>query len=142
MAGARLGMGFACKELISDLNTVKYSTNPYNINRMTMAAGIGALSDDVYFRRNCAQIIQTRELTTAQLRSLGFTVIDSMANFVFAKHPAIDGEALYQSLKQRGILVRHFSSEKLKDYNRITIGSPDEMQTLYSTLTTILEGYQ
>jgi len=140
MAGARLGVGFACKALIRDLNTIKYSTNPYNVNRMTMAAGLGALEDEDYFKENCQKIIDTRAWTTNELRALGFTVIDSAANFVFAKHPAVDGKDLYLQLKENGILVRHFDKDKLCDYNRITIGSAEQMHTLINTLTTLLEG--
>ena len=140
MAGARLGVGFACKALIRDLNTIKYSTNPYNVNRMTMAAGIGALEDAEYFKNNCQRIIDTRAWTTEQLRALGFTVIDSAANFVFAKHSAVDGKELYLKLKENGVLVRHFDKDKLRDYNRITIGSAEQMHILIDTLKNLLEG--
>lgn len=134
MAGARLGCGIACKELIADLNTIKYSTNPYNINRMTMAAGLGVLDDEAYTRNNCRKIMDTRLFTTQALRQLGFTVIDSMANFVFAKADWIGGQALYEALKARGILVRHFETPRLKDYNRITIGTTDQMKALILTI--------
>ena len=139
MAGARLGFGVACKKLIADLNTIKYSTNPYNINAMTMAAGIGALEDDAYFRDNCKTIMAVREETTAQLRALGFAVIDSKANFVFAKHEKLDGGVLYTALKEKGVLVRHFDTPRLSDYNRITIGSREQMQTLILRIKEILE---
>ena len=139
MAGARLGMGIGSKELIKDLNTIRYSTNPYNINRMTMAAGIGALEDEDYFRENCQKIQKTRAWTTDALRKLGFTVVDSVTNFVFAKHPGISGKELYLALKARGILVRHFDKPRLKDYNRITIGTPEQMQTFADTVKQILE---
>ena len=139
MAGGRLGFGIGCKALIQDLNTLKYSTNPYNINRMTMAAGIGALEDAEYFRSNCRSIMQNRDWTTKALREIGFEVVDSKANFVFAKHPALGGEDLYRHLKRKGVLVRHFGSPRLKDYNRITIGSLTQMQALITTLKEILE---
>ena len=139
MAGARLGMGIGCKELIKDLNTIRYSTNPYNINRMTMAAGIGALEDEDYFRENCQKIQSTRAWTTGALKELGFDVVDSVTNFVFAKHPGISGKELYMALKERGILVRHFDKPRLKDYNRITIGTPEQMQTFVDTVKEILE---
>jgi histidinol-phosphate aminotransferase len=139
MAGARLGFGVGCKELIRDLNTLKFSTNPYNINAMTMAAGIGALEDDDYFRTNCAAVMEARAWTTAELKRLGFEVLPSMANFVFAKHPAIPGGALYQELRNRGVLVRHFSSARLDEYNRITIGSAEQMAEFIRILTEILE---
>ena len=76
---------------------------------------------------------------TARLKKLGFAMPDSMANFLFARHPDIGGQQLYQTLKDRGILVRHFETPRLKDYNRITIGSPEQMETLIATLKSILE---
>ena len=139
MAGARLGFCVGSKALIQDLNTIKYATNPYNINRMTMAAGIGALEDDAYFKNNCQVIIATRSWTTEALQKLGFAVLDSKTNFVFAKHPGIPGKMLYTALKERGILVRHFDTPLLTDYNRITIGSDDQMQILIDTIQRILE---
>lgn len=139
LAGARLGFGIASKELIADLNTIKYSTNPYNVNRMTMAAGIGAISDDLYFRTNCEKIIKTREAVKKELAALGFTFADSKANFVLAKSNNVDGKELYLKLKEKGVLVRHFDDERLKDYNRITIGSDDEMATLIEKIKEISE---
>lgn len=139
MAGARLGFGIACKELIRDLNTIKYSTNPYNVNRMTAAAGIGVLMDEQYTKNNAKKIIENREYTLNALRERGFTATDSLANFVFAKSDKIAGEELYIKLKERGILVRHFGSERLKDYNRITIGSRREMEALIKEIDKILK---
>ena len=139
LAGGRLGMGIACESLIRDLNTIRYSTNPYNINRMTMAAGVGALEDEDYFRANCRTIMENRAWTTAQLQNLGFEVLPSSTNFVFAKSAKISGAALYQKLKDQGILVRHFGSPRLREYNRITIGSMAQMTALVKTITAILE---
>ncbi|MCQ2530049.1 MAG: histidinol-phosphate transaminase [Lachnospiraceae bacterium] len=139
MAGARLGFGAACKELIADLNTIKYSTNPYNINRMTMAAGIGALGDEEYFKNNCQAIIENRKYTEEELKKLGFEMTDSKTNFVFAKTAKMGGQDLYLALKERGILVRHFETERLKDYNRITIGSMEQMQELIDVLKELLK---
>lgn len=138
MAGARLGFGVGCAELIRDLNTVKYSTNPYNINSMTMAAGIGSLADDEYTKKNCQTIIENRVYTTEKLREMGFEVTDSHTNFVFAKHPEVDGNTLYLKLKERGILVRHFTAEKICQYNRITIGTRSQMEALLNTVSDIL----
>lgn len=139
MAGARLGFAVGNAELIRDLRNIKYSTNPYNINSMTMAAGIGALKDREYFEKNCAAIAKTREYATAQLRALGFTVPDSCANFVFARHPDIGGEELYLKLKERGILIRHLSRPEISEYNRITIGKREDMDKLVCTIREILE---
>ncbi len=139
MAGARLGFGAACKELIGDLNTIKYSTNPYNINRMTMAAGIGALGDEEYFKKNCQTIMENRKYTEEELKKLGFEMTDSKANFIFAKTPKMGGQDLYLALKERGILVRHFEKDRLRDYNRITIGSMEQMQELIDVLKELLQ---
>ncbi len=140
MAGARLGFAVGSKELIRDLNTIKYSTNPYNINKMTMAAGIGAVKDFKYFKNNCREIIRVREFTTKELEKLGFTLTNSTANFVFAKHNKLSGAEIYKKLKENGILVRHFAGERIFDYNRITIGTYTQMQTLIEKLKIILEG--
>ena len=139
LAGARLGFAMGNRELIRDLNTIRYSTNPYNINRMTMAAGVGALRDWAYFASCCEQTRQIRAWTTRELRALGFTMPDSSANFVFAAHPKLDGGELYETLKKRGILVRHFNGARLKNYNRITVGSMEQMQCLVDAVRTILE---
>lgn len=139
LAGARLGFGVGCEALINDLNTIKYSTNPYNVNRMTMAAGIGALAAEAATRANCAAIIENRAFAAAGLRALGFELTDSSANFLFAKHPRIGGEAFYKALRARGILVRHFSADRIKDYNRITVGSRAQMEALLTAAAAILE---
>lgn len=139
MAGARLGFAIADKELIADLERIKYSTNPYNINRLTMAAGVAAVKDNDYYMNNCKKIIQNREYTSHELEALGFYVIESKANFIFAKSDKIGGEDLYLKLKDSGILVRHFTKEKIKDFNRITIGSKSEMESFVKAVKQILE---
>lgn len=139
MAGARLGFGIGAPELIADLNMIKYSTNPYNVNSMTMAAGIGALSDEEYTRKNCAEIIRNREYTEKELSNLGFSFTKSFANFIFAKHERLDGEFIYKELRKRGVLVRHFTGKRIADYNRITVGSKEQMEAMISALTEILE---
>ncbi len=138
MAGARLGFCFGCAELIKDLELIKYSTNPYNINRITQAAGAAAISENEYYEANCREIIRVREHTTAELKKLGFEVLPSSANFVFAKHSAVSGEEIYLKLKQRGVLVRHFTSPKISNFNRITIGTESQMQTLLEAVREIL----
>ena len=139
LAGGRLGMAIANKELIRDLNTIKYSTNPYNVSTMTQAAGIGTLLDEEYTRANCAQIIKNRDYLTAELMKLGFELTPSKANFVFAKHPGLDGGELYRRLKERGVLIRHFTKERIKDYNRITVGAKDQLDTLIANIREIME---
>lgn len=138
MAGARLGFAFASEAIISDLETIKYSTNPYNINRLTNIAGIAAIESDSYFTENCKRIIATREKTVFELEGLGFKVIPSKSNFIFAKSDEIGGEELYYKLKENGVLVRHFTFDRIKDYNRITIGSEEEMDIFISKVKTIL----
>ena len=139
MAGARLGFGVGCKELIRDLNTVKYSTNPYNINKMTMAAGIGVLEDEEYTLNNCREIVKNREFITNELKNLGFEMTNSTANFIFVKHNEIDGKELYLKLKENGVLVRHFDKNIISQYNRITIGTKSQMTTLLDTIKRIME---
>ena len=139
MAGARLGFGVGNPELIRDLNTIKYSTNPYNINSMTMAAGIGVLSDEEYTKRNCKTIAENRAYTVDTLRSMGFAVLDSEANFIFAHHIAVDGETIYRELKKRGVLVRHFTKPAIADYNRITIGTREQMQIFIDRVSEIIK---
>ena len=138
MAGGRLGFGAANPEIIRDLETIRYSTNPYNIDRMTMAAGTACLEHDEYNRQNCRKIIRTREKTRKALEKLGFEVTESKANFLFARHPEISGEDLYRKLKERGILVRHFSAERIRDYNRISVGTDEQMEALLRETERIL----
>ncbi|MBQ9994543.1 MAG: histidinol-phosphate transaminase [Clostridia bacterium] len=140
MAGARLGFGVGCAALIRDLNTIKYSTNPYNVNRMTGAAGIGSLEDEQYTRRNCEIIVQNRQYASEKMRALGFEMTDSAANFIFARHPEIDGGEIYRALRERGILVRHFGKERISQYNRITVGTREQMDALLAALCEITGG--
>ena len=139
MAGARLGMGIGNPELIRDLNTVKYSINPYNVNSLTNAAGVACLKQDEYNMKNCERIMETRSRSERALRELGFEMTTSQTNFLFARHPAISGGDLYRELKKRGILVRHFNKERINDYNRITIGTPEQMGKVIAAIKEILE---
>ena len=139
LAGARLGFGIGSKALIADLHTVRYSTNPYNVNRMTAAAGYAALCDNDYYMQNCRTIMENRAYTTDALRALGFEVLPSLTNFVFAKTDKMSGEALYLELKRRGILVRHFGKAEITDYNRITIGTREQMEAFIATVSDILK---
>ena len=139
LAGGRLGFGIASKEIIRDLNTIRYSTNPYNVNRMTMAAGAAAVLENAYFMDICKLIIKNREWTKERLSALGFELTDSKANFVFAKSDRISGEELYKRLKENGVLVRHFNIDRIKNYCRITIGTRTEMERLVSEIENILK---
>ena len=138
LAGGRLGFGIGSEKLIGDLATIRYSTNPYNVNSMTAAAGVGALEDDEYIKENCRKICQNRAYLTEQLALLGFETTQSLANFVFAKHKSISGKDIYLKLKEKGVLVRYFDKERLRDYTRITIGSKAEMDILTEKLKEIV----
>lgn len=138
LAGARLGFGFASDKIIEDLNTIRFSTNPYNVNRMTLAAGVATLREDSYNKSNCEIIIATRGRVKAQLEGLGFYVLDSKANFLFAKKEGVSGKALYLGLKEKGVLVRHFDNEIIHDFLRITIGTDSDMNIFLEKLKELL----
>jgi len=139
LAGARLGYGIANEKIIADLEKIKFSTNPYNVNRLTLKAGEASVRDVEYFEKTRNEIIKNREYTTVELRKLGFTVIDSKANFVFAKSDKISGTDYYNKLRENGILVRHFNSDKICDFNRISIGTYEDMKTLVEVTKKLLE---
>ena len=142
MAGARLGFGVGNEALIADINTIRYSINPYNVNSMTLALGVGVLKDEAATQARCREIMAVRSETAAALEARGFTVLPSCANFVFAASPKIGGEALYRALKERGVLVRHFSRPEIVGYNRITIGTREQMTVFFRVLDEILGGIQ
>ena len=106
---------------------------------MTMAAGVGALEDEDYFATNCKVIMENRAYTQQKLEEMGFSVLPSMANFLFATHPQLDGGMVYTRLKEKGILIRHFDKPRLREYNRITIGSRTQMETFLGAVKEILE---
>lgn len=140
LAGARLGFAFGSKELIEDLELIKYSTNPYNVNRLTQKAGKYAIDENEYYVNNCKKIIENREYTQEKLRELGFRILPSKANFIFVRSDRIGGEELYLALKDKGVLVRHFTKERIKDFNRITIGSREQMEKFIQCTAEILKG--
>ena len=140
LAGGRVGYALGGAELIAALNRVKYSFNPYNVNRLSLAAGAAAMEDEDYFRACTAAVEENRAWTAGQLEALGFTVLPSRANFVLARHDKLSGEALYRALKEDGILVRWWGdSPRIRDYVRITIGSREQMEALADALTRLLE---
>ena len=138
LAGARLGFGFASEKIIEDLNTIRFSTNPYNVNRMTLAAGVASLKDDSYNKKNAEKIIATRARVKAELEASGFYCLDSRANFIFAKKDGCEGKKLYLGLKEKGVLVRHFDKERIGDFLRITIGTDSEMDIFLEKLKELL----
>ena len=138
LAGARLGYAIAAASLIADLETIKYSTNPYNVNTVSAAAGCAALSEESYYQENCRKIQETRERAAARLSELGFRVIPSVSNFLFVSTDRIGGKELYEKLKDRHILIRHFDNPAISEYNRITIGTDEEMEILFAGIEEIL----
>ena len=139
MAGGRLGFALGGAGLIADLNKIKYSTNPYNINRLTLVAAEAAVDSDSYYRENCRKIQENRAYTVERLDALGFTTLPSLANFIFTRCPGMDGGALYRELKRRGVLVRYWNKPELRDYVRVTIGSKEQMDRFLSTVQAILK---
>ena len=140
LAGARLGFCIARPELIADMNRVKFSYSPYNVNSMTQAAGVAAISDEAYFADVTAKGIAERTRTTAELRRRGFTVFDSSTNFLFAATDRMPCREIFEKLRDRGILIRHFNAPRISGYLRITIGTPDQMPRFLTALDEILEG--
>lgn len=137
MAGARLGFAIGCEALIADLETLRYSTNPYNVNRMTLAAGEAALAEDDYYMDNCRRIAAIRQDVAGQLKAMGWRVLPSKTNFLFAASPKLGGKAMYQALRQKGVLVRHFDAPRTRDFIRITIGDETQMERFVNTVKEI-----
>lgn len=137
MAGARLGYAFGSEAIIADLEKLRYSTNPYNVNSLTLKLGEATVDENDYYMDKCAEICATREYTAQELTKLGYTVLPSHTNFVFAKSPTVSGMTLYTELRKRGILVRHFNKPRISDFLRITIGTKEQMETFISVITQI-----
>ena len=127
LAGGRLGFILGAKDLIADMNTLRNASNPYNINRMTAKAGIVTLRENTYFKNSCQAIQFNRRYTSRALEALGFEILPSSANFLFVRSDRIGGEELYLRLKEKGVLIRHFSDPKISDWNRVTIGTKVQM---------------
>ena len=137
LAGARIGYALADSALIADLNIMKFSFNPYNVSRLSLLAAIAAINDEAYYNECVEKLIKTREQTATELQNRGFEVLPSKSNFLFAKPGFTSGEDYYLSLKKRGVLVRHFATELIKDYVRITIGSDEQMRELLTATDAI-----
>lgn len=140
LAGARIGFAISNPELIADMCKMKFSFNPYNLNRLSIVAGKESVLDTEYFNKCIAAIISNRDYTVNELTKRGFTIPDSKANFIFAKHNTLSGEAYFNELRKRNIVVRYFSKERIKDYVRITIGSLEQMKALIEATDEILKG--
>ena len=140
MAGARLGYAFGSPALIEDLEKIKFSTNPFNVDRLAQVLGEATVEANDYYMEKCREIIATRTETGKALQKMGFEVLESQTNFLFAKSPAISGFDLYLELKKRGILVRHFAKPRTEAFVRITIGTPEQMQVFLAAVKDILKG--
>ncbi|WP_244835431.1 histidinol-phosphate transaminase [Clostridium sp. BJN0001] len=138
LAGLRVGFALGDKELIEGLNRVKNSINSYTLDRIALKGAEEAINDSNYYKNLSLKIQNTRNKYTESLRELGFTVIESKSNFIFAKYKEMEGEYLYKKLKENGVLVRHFNDKRITDYLRITIGTDEEMDILLAKLKFII----
>ena len=130
MAGLRIGYAIGQKELIACMQAVKYSYNSYTMNRPSILYGCASVADDAYFRETTGKITATREWFTKELTDLGFQVIPSAANFVFASHGTIPAEEIFIKAREKGIFFRYFKQPRIDNYLRITIGTDEEMRVV------------
>lgn len=140
LAGMRVGFALGSEELIADLQRMKFSFNPYNLDRLAILAGAAAMEDEDYFAMCVSRVVSTRERTTDALRNLGMTVLPSKTNFLFARPNALPGREVFAALRARGILVRRWDDPAISDWLRISIGTDEEMDALISALKDILGG--
>ena len=140
MAGMRIGFAMGCEKLIKYMNDVKFSINSYTMNTVTQLCGAAAVRDEKYFRETVQKIIDTREYSKKKLSELGFVFPDSMSNFIFASPQKKSAEYVFTELKKRRIFVRWWNKPIIKDYLRISIGTPDEMNSLFAALEEIING--
>ncbi|MBN3855337.1 histidinol-phosphate transaminase [Paraburkholderia sp. Ac-20340] len=138
LAGMRVGFAFGHADLIDALNRVKDSFNSYPLDRLAQAAATAAYEDDAYFKSTCERVIASRKRLTAALETLGFEIVPSAANFVFAKHPKHDAAAISAKLREQEIFVRHFNAPRINQHLRITVGTDAECDTLVEALKAIL----
>jgi histidinol-phosphate aminotransferase len=139
LAGLRVGFAIGHSDLIDALNRVKNSFNSYPLDRLAIAGATAAIEDREWFERTRQAVIRSRTKLTADLAALGFEVLPSAANFVFARHPLRDGGALAQQLRSRSIIVRHFKLPRIDQYLRITVGTDEQCAALVSALREILQ---
>lgn len=138
MAGMRIGFAMGSEKLIKYMNDVKFAINSYTMNTVTQLCGAEAMRDEAYFREITSKIIETREYTKKKLTELGFTFPDSKSNFIFASHKTKPANEIFTELKKRSIYVRYWNKPRISNYLRITIGTPEEMNSLFEALKEIL----
>ncbi|REB06462.1 histidinol-phosphate transaminase [Sporosarcina sp. BI001-red] len=141
LAGLRIGYAIGSTTAIEALNRIKNSFNSYTIDQLALTAGVAAVKDTKYFNTIVDAIIQTREQSKKVFESVGFTVLPSAANFLFVHHPEIPAKQLHKSLKDKQILVRHFSKPETEEWLRITIGSDDEMEQFFQQLFDVVNAW-
>ncbi|MGO1692968.1 MAG: histidinol-phosphate transaminase [Marinobacter sp.] len=134
LAGLRVGFAIGHTDLIDGLNRVKDSFNSYPLDRLAQAGAKAAYEDEAWFQKSCAGVISERERVAGALSELGFEVLPSKANFIFARHKEKPGESLAKELREQGIIVRHFNKPRISDFLRITIGTPEQNDALISGL--------
>ena len=134
LAGLRVGIAVGHPDLIEALERIKNSFNSYPLDRMAIAGAAAAFADKAYFQQTCQQVIDNREVVVAGLEKLGFAVLPSAANFVFARHPEKDAATLAAGLREQGVIVRHFKQQRIAQFLRITIGTPEQNQALLDAL--------
>lgn len=140
LAGARVGFAVAAPSLIEDLEKVRNSFNPYNLNRLSLLAATAALSDRDYFERTTRAVTLTREQTAVRLSEAGFTMTDARGNFLLVGYPGFEGRELYSALRERGILVRYINEPRITDRIRVTVGSAEEMERFTEEIIDIVKG--
>ncbi|TLX57414.1 histidinol-phosphate transaminase [Stutzerimonas nosocomialis] len=138
LAGLRVGLAIGQPELIEALERIKNSFNSYPLDRIAIAGAAAAFADRDYFQQSCARVIESRESLVERMQVLGFEVLPSAANFIFARHPQHDAAALAAALREQGIIVRHFKQPRIAQFLRITIGTPEQNQALLDSLAPIL----
>jgi histidinol-phosphate aminotransferase len=139
LAGLRVGYAVGSAELIEGLERVKNSFNSYPLDRLALAGAVASVEDDAYFRASNAQVIATRKTLVADLQALGFEVLPSAANFIFARHPSHAGASLASGLRERAIIVRHFKLPRIDEFLRITVGTPEQYAALVSALKVLVK---
>jgi histidinol-phosphate aminotransferase len=141
LAGMRVGFAFGHPQLIDALNRVKDSFNSYPLDRLAQVAGIAAYQDDAWFRASCAKVIASRERLAAGLTALGFEVVPSAANLLFARHEGYDAATLVLRLREKEIFVRHFKAPRIDQHLRISVGTDAECDILLNALREIFSAY-
>ncbi len=139
MAGTRIGYAMGHPSLIQAMNDVKYSINSYTMNYPALQYGVCAVEDDAYFKECCMRIINTREKVKKELAELGFTCLDSSANFLFATHRSVPAKQIFEALREKNIFVRYFNKPRIDNYLRITIGTEEQMQIFTDFLKEYLQ---